>query len=47
VFGPIGVEEWSRTHYKHGHYHLLQFDLIQGELPSELRRSFLVSSDAR
>jgi len=35
VFGPIGVEEWSRTHYKHGHHHLLHFGLIEGELPPE------------
>lgn len=33
VFGPIGIEEWSRTHYKHGHHHLLQFGLLEGELP--------------
>jgi hypothetical protein len=31
VFGPIGVEEWSRTHFKHGYHHLLQFGLIDRE----------------
>lgn len=34
VFGPIGVDEWSRTHFKHGHHHLLQFVLIE---PSGLK----------
>jgi len=29
IFGPIGVEEWARTHYKHGHHHLLQFGLLE------------------
>jgi len=29
LFGPIGVEEWSRTHFKHGCHHLLQFGLIE------------------
>ena len=29
IFGPIGVEEWTRTHYKHGHHHLLQFGLLE------------------
>jgi hypothetical protein len=29
VFGPIGYEEWHRTHYKHMHHHLLQFGLIE------------------
>jgi len=28
VFGPIGAEEWSRSHYKHSYHHLLQFGLI-------------------
>ena len=28
VFGPIGTEEWDRSHFKHAHHHLLQFDLI-------------------
>jgi len=28
VFGPIGMEDWSRTHFKHAHHHLLQFGLI-------------------
>lgn len=31
IFGPIGREEWSRTHFKHTHHHLLQFGLIGGE----------------
>jgi oxepin-CoA hydrolase/3-oxo-5,6-dehydrosuberyl-CoA semialdehyde dehydrogenase len=29
LFGPIGMEEWSRTHFKHGCHHLLQFGLIE------------------
>ena len=28
IFGPIGPDEWSRTHFKHGCHHLLQFELI-------------------
>jgi oxepin-CoA hydrolase / 3-oxo-5,6-dehydrosuberyl-CoA semialdehyde dehydrogenase len=28
IFGPIGMDEWSRTHFKHGCHHLLQFGLI-------------------
>ena len=30
VFGPIGMEEWSRSHFKHAYHHLLQFDLVDG-----------------
>ena len=30
VFGPIGVEGWARTHFKHAHHHLLQFGLVDG-----------------
>jgi oxepin-CoA hydrolase / 3-oxo-5,6-dehydrosuberyl-CoA semialdehyde dehydrogenase len=30
-FGPITVEEWSRTHFKHAVHHLLQFALIEIE----------------
>jgi oxepin-CoA hydrolase / 3-oxo-5,6-dehydrosuberyl-CoA semialdehyde dehydrogenase len=36
LFGPIGAEEWERTHFKHAYHHLLQFGLIQtasGALP--------------
>ena len=29
LFGDVASEEWSRTHYKHAHHHLLQFDLIR------------------
>jgi oxepin-CoA hydrolase/3-oxo-5,6-dehydrosuberyl-CoA semialdehyde dehydrogenase len=29
IFGPISVEDWSRTHFKHGCHHLLQFGLIE------------------
>ena len=29
IFGDITTEEWSRTHYKHAHHHLLQFGLIR------------------
>jgi oxepin-CoA hydrolase/3-oxo-5,6-dehydrosuberyl-CoA semialdehyde dehydrogenase len=28
IFGPIGVDEWSRTHFKHSYHHLLQFGLL-------------------
>lgn len=31
VFGPIGMEEWERSHFKHAYHHLLQFGLIHGE----------------
>jgi len=34
VFGPIGMEEWSRTHFKHGCHHLQQFGLIEVEPPA-------------
>jgi len=33
IFGPIGVEEWSRTHTKHGYHHLRQFGLVDDEPP--------------
>ena len=29
VFGPIGAEEWHRSHYKHCVHHLLQFGLLE------------------
>ena len=29
LFGPIGADEWSRTHFKHGCHHLMQFGLIE------------------
>jgi oxepin-CoA hydrolase/3-oxo-5,6-dehydrosuberyl-CoA semialdehyde dehydrogenase len=32
LFGLIGVEEWSRTHYKHVRHHLRQFGLLE-EVP--------------
>ncbi len=28
VFGPLPLEEWARSHYKHVYHHLLQFELI-------------------
>jgi oxepin-CoA hydrolase / 3-oxo-5,6-dehydrosuberyl-CoA semialdehyde dehydrogenase len=31
IFGPIGADEWSRTHFKHGLHHLLQFGLLETE----------------
>ena len=31
VFGPIGYDEWHRTHCKHTYHHLLQFSLIESE----------------
>jgi oxepin-CoA hydrolase/3-oxo-5,6-dehydrosuberyl-CoA semialdehyde dehydrogenase len=35
VFGPIGIEEWARAHFKHVYHHLLQFGLIgEGRAPS-------------
>jgi hypothetical protein len=27
LFGPIGAEQWSRTHYKHVRHHFTQFGL--------------------
>ena len=29
IFGPMGSEEWQRTHFKHCYHHLLQFGLIK------------------
>ena len=29
IFGPVTVEEWSRTHFKHCCHHLEQFGLIE------------------
>lgn len=34
VFGPIRMEEWSRTHFKHAYHHLLQFGLVEAPKPS-------------
>ncbi len=31
IFGPIGAEDWSRTHFKHCAHHLSQFGLLQVE----------------
>jgi len=31
LFGPLDLEEWSRTHFKHCVHHLLQFGLIEVE----------------
>jgi hypothetical protein len=28
IFGPLGTEEWHRSHFKHCHHHLQQFGLI-------------------
>lgn len=28
IFGPLGAEEWQRSHFKHCYHHLLQFNLI-------------------
>jgi hypothetical protein len=28
LFGPLGKEEWQRTHFKHCYHHLLQFGII-------------------
>jgi oxepin-CoA hydrolase/3-oxo-5,6-dehydrosuberyl-CoA semialdehyde dehydrogenase len=28
IFGPLGAEEWQRSHFKHCYHHLLQFGLI-------------------
>jgi oxepin-CoA hydrolase / 3-oxo-5,6-dehydrosuberyl-CoA semialdehyde dehydrogenase len=30
TFGPLGMEEWGRSHFKHAYHHLLQFDLVEG-----------------
>lgn len=29
LFGPLGVEEWERAHFKHCYHHLVQFGLIE------------------
>jgi oxepin-CoA hydrolase/3-oxo-5,6-dehydrosuberyl-CoA semialdehyde dehydrogenase len=31
IFGPLTLEEWSRTHFKHVCHHLLQFGLAELE----------------
>jgi oxepin-CoA hydrolase/3-oxo-5,6-dehydrosuberyl-CoA semialdehyde dehydrogenase len=31
IFGPIGYEEWHRTHFKHTYHHLHQFGLLEEE----------------
>jgi hypothetical protein len=31
IFGAIGMEEWSRTHFKHAAHHLAQFGLLELE----------------
>jgi oxepin-CoA hydrolase/3-oxo-5,6-dehydrosuberyl-CoA semialdehyde dehydrogenase len=31
IFGPIGYEEWHRTHFKHTYHHLQQFGLLEEE----------------
>jgi hydroxymethylglutaryl-CoA reductase len=28
IFGPLGAEEWQRSHFKHCYHHLLQFGVI-------------------
>ncbi len=28
IFGPLGAEEWQRSHFKHSYHHLLQFGLV-------------------
>ena len=37
-FRVIGVEEWSRTHFKHGCHHLMQFGLIEVDFATQERR---------
>ena len=32
VFGPTGMDEWARAHFKHTYHHLLQFGLVEAEL---------------
>jgi DinB superfamily len=31
VFGPIGMDEWARAHFKHTYHHLLQFGLLDAD----------------
>jgi len=31
IFGPLGVDEWQRSHFKHCYHHLLQFGLIASD----------------
>jgi hypothetical protein len=33
LFGPCGMEEWERSHFKHCYHHLLQLGLIEGGIP--------------
>jgi DinB family protein len=37
IFGPIGMDEWSRTHFKHCAHHLLQFGLLEVDPLPEAR----------
>lgn len=34
VFGPLGRDEWSRSHFKHAHHHLRQFGLVDAGAPA-------------
>ena len=34
VFGPLGSEDWSRSHFKHAYHHLAQFGLVDGGPPA-------------
>jgi hypothetical protein len=29
IFGPLGAQEWQRSHFKHCYHHLLQFGLVR------------------
>ncbi|WP_422860243.1 DUF1569 domain-containing protein [Flagellimonas sp. S174] len=31
IFGPLNLEEWERSHYKHCFHHLQQFGLLEAE----------------
>ena len=31
VLGPLGFDEWSRSHFKHSYHHLLQFGLLDAD----------------
>ena len=31
IFGPLDIEEWERSHYKHCFHHLQQFDLLEAK----------------
>ncbi len=37
LFGPLGTEEWERSHFKHCYHHLLQLGMIEEKVPDPER----------